>query len=92
MAEITLTIPLTIPDEMLRGVSEAELRQVLYDTYINYVTLKHHSDALEQMSLEAGATPGSQDAVMRNYAAALHKSWGKICASADGRWTMKKVE
>ena len=88
--KIQLTIELEMPDDtstQLAATNE-ELSQLLFDTYVNYVTVSHMSDAVEWC---AKGKIGSDDEDARAKAIYQHhKLWGKICR--DAKWSFKEIE
>lgn len=68
--KIKLEIELEVPD-VCEEMPNDELDQLLFDTYINYVTISHHRDALRFMSENVSD--------LANY----HATWGDICSSAN---------
>lgn len=82
--KIKLTIELDLPDEA-NDWSDAELRQVVFDSYINYATCQHMQDAVHWMARSAKSEPDSAGRAI----AEIHSNWGDICSQAT--WTMERI-
>jgi hypothetical protein len=81
--KIQLTIELEIPDG--QGSIE-ELRQNIFDDYINYAAVKHLSDATKWCGLvSTHPNPQVADIIWKH-----HRLWGKICSQP--RWDLKVLD
>ena len=70
--KIQLDIQLDVPG--VEEYSEAELRQLMFDAYVNYVTVQYMSDAIRWHG---------KDKTIAEY----HSNWGKIARQAT--WEIK---
>lgn len=70
--KIKLEIELDVPG--VEAYSEPELRQLMFDAYINYVTQQHMMDAVRWHN---------KDAIIAEY----HSNWGEIASQAT--WEIK---
>ena len=78
--KITLTVELDLPDDMVAW-SDAELRQMLFDSYTNYVPLQHLNESLHWMceSVEDSSAQLIAD---------IHTKWYYI--TKDPPWSFKR--
>ena len=87
--KIKLIIELELPDqtpEVLEEYNEA-LGQLLFDDYINYVTINHMSDAVEWCS--KGRLGSEKEDLAAKQIYQHHKTWGRICR--DATWNFEIV-
>lgn len=71
--KIQLTIVLDLPEET-RGWSMGELRQNVFDAYVNYATVCHLRDACKWLCEKSPNAP-----IIANH----HSLWGDICNVDD---------
>lgn len=78
--KITLTVELDLPDDMAEW-PDAELCQVLFESYINYVTCQHIEESMHWtiQSVE------DRNAIL---IAENHKQWYNIAKQA--KWSFKR--
>jgi hypothetical protein len=87
--KITLTIELDLPDsiDLVEGAETASLGQLLFDSYVNYVTVSHLVDA-QKWCVKARLGSESEDPgakLIYHY----HNTWADICQNAT--WKFEKV-
>ncbi len=78
--KIKLTIELDLPDTM-SDWNDSELRQVVFDEYVNFSTISHLSESIDWK------TRG--DSSLNEMIAQKHHDWSKICNSAV--WEIDRV-
>lgn len=71
--KIRLTIELDLPDGYSKW-PDAELRQLVFDSYVNYNTVAHMEDAIARF--------GKTDDAVSRMAYNHHKEWSAISGSA----------
>lgn len=82
--KLILEIELDVADS-LKEHSEAELQQLIFDTYIQYVTVQHYLDAFYWGSkAKIGTTEEDLPAKMISE---FHTTWGDIAEKA--KWSLK---
>lgn len=77
--KITLTVELDLPDDMAEW-PDPELRQLLFDSYTNYVPLQHLNDSLHWM--------GKFQSSNADLIADEHKKWYDI--TKQPKWSFKR--
>lgn len=78
--KIKLEIELEMPDQY-KDWPMIELRQLIFDRYVNYATCKHLHDAVQWMA-------DAKDGKTVGYIIDSHKEWANICDSAQFKVTV----
>lgn len=68
---IELKVQFELPDDDFGKFSNAELSQILFDSYVNYVTISHFKDALEYYD-----TPSLK------HISEYHRLWGNMTCNS----------
>lgn len=82
--KLRLTIDIELPDNCAEW-SDAELRQVVFDAYINYNTCSHLQDAMKWL-VESGKR---EDATTAKIIQKHHNDWADISSAAV--WSMERL-
>jgi len=77
--KVKLTIELDLPEECA-AYSADELRQLLFDVYVNYVRRAHLLDAVYYM--DKGQVGSPDETPVLATLGSHHRLWAKICKSA----------
>ena len=85
--KIEMTIELDLPDTCAAMPSD-ELRQVLFDAYINYAAVSHAKDAVEWYAKAKVGTDDEKPVEKRIFQ--YHDSWRDIASTAV--WDFKITE
>jgi hypothetical protein len=85
--KIEMTIKLNLPDSCA-ALSCSELRQVIYEAYINYVTCEHAHDAVKWCAKAKVGTDDEKPVEKRIFQ--YHDSWRDIASTAV--WDFKITE
>lgn len=84
--KLRLTVELDLPDECSEW-SDPELRQMVWDSYVHYVTVSHLRDQLtwlvhSQNKPECATTKEIHD---------IHKNWADIGSKAGNTFTIERL-
>jgi hypothetical protein len=83
--QVELNIKLDLP-ENCQNMSQAELEQLVFDTYVNFVTKRHSIDAM-QWCAKAKVGTENEDVIARRIFE-HHELWADL--SAQATWSLKK--
>lgn len=81
--KIEMTVALDIPDADVLG--DAELRQALFDSYVNYVTVQHLGEVV-RWTASLGRFESGGDVDMAETARRIvrnHQAWAEIAETAE---------
>lgn len=81
--KLRLVIDMELPDE-ISDYSDAELRQLVFDAYINYNTCSHLADSVEWLARSQQSPDNA--AAPRIYK--HHDTWGDI--SRNVKWSIER--
>lgn len=81
--KLRLVIDMELPDE-ISDYSDAELRQLVFDAYINYNTCSHLADSVEWLARSQQAP----DDIVASQIYKHHTTWGKI--SGNVKWSIER--
>lgn len=81
--KIELTVALDIPDADALG--DAELRQALFDSYVNYVSVQHLGEVVQWTASLARYESAGDDAMLQTARRIVgnHQAWAEIGRSAE---------
>lgn len=83
--QVELNIKLDLPDNC-QDMSQAELEQLLFDTYVNFVTTRHCIDAVKWCAKAKVGT--EQEDVVAKKIFEHHELWADL--SSQATWSLKK--
>lgn len=70
MKKLKITVEMDIPDDSFTGMVPEEIRLVVFDEYVNFVTTRHLKERIEWMAADKDMYPNAE------LIAEKHKNWG----------------
>jgi hypothetical protein len=88
--KVKLTIELELPDDVPELTEQGRngLSQLLFDSYVNYVTCKHWEDARHWCA--KGKVGSDNEDLSAKLIYQYHNTWGHICR--DAKWDFEEVK